>query len=213
MNKIILISIISGIAIVAIVAGLLIPTSVNPNSENLDSEILSVSYIDTNKELQSQLAIQNVSMSSALKLNGFSIKTYCTFFADEHIQNAIKYCTSTELLDSDGRYLGNIHMVGVSNSPKYVIGVIQADPITSQLDDIKIIYQTMIESVVCDCWEEENPGGFESVSDWIDAAHSHHLEAKRITSKSEINGLAQKDLLLEITTNTEGYLWKFIIPN
>jgi hypothetical protein len=39
------------------------------------------------------------------------------------------------------------------------------------------------------------------------------LEAKRTTSKSEINGLAQKDLLLEITTNTEGYLWKFIIPN
>lgn len=213
MNKIILISIISGIAIVVIIAGLLIPTSVNPNSENLDSEILSVSYIDTNKDIQSQLAIQNVSMSSALKLNGFSIKTYCTFFADESIQNAIKYCTSTELLDSDGRYLGNIHMVGVSNSPKYVIGVIQADPITSQLDDIKIIYQTMIESVVCDCWDEENPGGFESVSDWIDAAHSHHLEAKRITSKSEINGLAQKDLLLEITTNTEGYLWKFIIPN
>ena len=213
MNKIILISIISGITIIAIVAGLLIPTSVNSSSEKPDSEILSVSYIDTNKDMQSQLAMQNIAMSSALKLNGFSIKTYCTFFADESIQNAIKYCTSTELLDSDGRYLGNIHMVGVSDSPKYVIGVIQADPVTSQLDDIKIIYQTMIESVVCDCWEGESPGGFESVSDWIDAAHTHHLEAKRTTSKSEINGLAQKDLLLEITTNTEGYLWKFIVPN
>ena len=94
-----------------------------------------------------------------------------------------------------------------------MIGAIQADPISSQLDDVKIIYQTMIESLVCDCWEEKKPGGFESVSDWIDAAHSHHLEAKRITSTSEINGLAQKDLLLEITTNTEGYLWKFIVPN
>jgi hypothetical protein len=208
-----LISIISGIAIIAIIAGLLIPTSVNSSLEKPDSEILSVSYVDTNKDIQSQLAIQDISMSSALKLNGFSIKTYCTFFADESIQNSIKYCTSTELLDSNGRYLGNIHMVGVSDSPKYVIGVIQTDPVTSQLDDIKIIYQTMIESVVCDCWEEESPGDFESVSDWIDAAHTHHLEAKRITSKSEINGLAQKDLLLEITTNTEGYLWKFIIPN
>jgi len=213
MNKIILISIISGITMIAIVAGILILTSVNSSSEKPDSEILSVSYVETNKDMQSQLALQNISMSSALKLNGFSIKTYCTFFADESIQNAIKYCTSTELLDSDGRYLGNIHMVGVSNSPKYVIGVIQADPITSQLDDIKIIYQTMIESVVCDCWDEEMPGGFDSVSDWIDAAHSHHLEAKRTTSKSEINGLAQKDLLLEITTNTEGYLWKFIVLN
>ena len=207
MNKKILIPLISGITIVAIFAVFLIPT------EKTNNETLSISYTETNKEIQSLLWMQNISMSSALKLNGFSIDKYCTFFSDESIQNAIEYCTSTELLDSEGRYLGNIHMVGVSNSPKYVIGVIQADPISSQLDDVKIIYQTMVESLVCDCWEEKKPGGFESVSDWIDAAHSHHLEAKRITSTSEINGLAQKDLLLEITTNTEGYLWKFIVPN
>jgi len=208
MNKKILIPVISGIAITIVIAVLMIPTP-----KEAESETLSISYTKTNKELQSTLATNNISMSSALRLNGFSIEKYCTFFADEATQNAIKYCTSTELLDSDGRYLGNIHMVGTSGSPRYVIGVIQADPITSQLDEIKIIYQTMIESIVCECWNEEKPGGFESVSDWIDAAHAHHLEAKRITSKSEISGLAQKELLLEITTNTEGYLWKFIIPN
>ena len=208
MNKKIILPVISGITIFVIIAVFMIPTS-----EEINPETLSISYIDTNKDIQSQLELQNISMSSALTLNGFSIEKYCTFFADESIQNAIEYCTSTELLDSDGQYLGNIHIVGLSDSPKYAIGVIQADPITSQLDDIKIIYQTMIESLVCDCWEEKKPGEFESVSAWIDAAHAHHLEAKRITSKSEINGLAQKDLLLEITTNTEGYLWKFIIPN
>ena len=208
MNKLFLIPVISGIVIVIIIAALVIPSE-----KETDSEILSISYVETNKEIQSLLDLQNISMSSALKLNGFSIEKYCTFFADKSIQNAIKYCTSTELLDSDGRYLGNIHMVGVSDSPKYVIGVIQTDPIVSQLDEVKIIYQIMIESLVCDCWEDEKPGGFESISDWIDAAHIHHLEAKRTTSKSEINGLAQKDVMLEITTNTEGYLWKFIIPN
>jgi inorganic pyrophosphatase len=208
MNKLFLIPVISGIVIVAIIAALMIPSE-----EETDSKVLSISYVETNKEIQSLLDLQNISMSSALNLNGFSIEKYCTFFADESIQNAIEYCTSTELLDSNGRYLGNIHMVGVSDSPKYVIGVIQTDPIVSQLNEVKIIYQTMIESLVCDCWEDEKPGGFESVSDWIDAAHIHHLEAKRTTSKSEINGLAQKDVLLEITTNTEGYLWKFIIPN
>ena len=208
MNKLFLIPVISGIILVIIIAALVIPSE-----KETDSEILSISYVETNKEIQSLLDLQNISMSSALKLNGFSIEKYCTFFADKSIQNAIKYCTSTELLDSDGRYLGNIHMVGVSDSPKYVIGVIQTDPIVSQLDEVKIIYQIMIESLVCDCWEDEKPGGFESISDWIDAAHIHHLEAKRTTSKSEINGLAQKDVMLEITTNTEGYLWKFIIPN
>ena len=208
MNKKVLIPVISGIVITIIIAVFMIPTS-----EEAESETLSISYTETNKELQSILATNNISMSSALKLNGFSIEKYCTFFADEAIQNAIKYCTSTELLDSDGQYLGNIHMVGTSGSPKYVIGVIQADPNVSQLNEIKTIYQTMIESLVCDCWEEEKPGGFESVSDWIDAANAHHLEAKRTTSKSEISGLAPKDILLEITTNTEGYLWKFIVPN
>jgi len=208
MNKKILIPVISGIAITIIVSVLMIPTP-----EEAESETLSISYTKTNKELQSILATNNISMSSALKLNGFSIQKYCTFFADEATQNAIKYCTSTELLDSDGQYLGNIHMVGTSGSPQYVIGVIQADPHVSQLNEIKIIYQTMIESIVCECWNEKKPGGFESVSDWIDAANAHHLEAKRNTSKSEISGLTPKDILLEITTNTEGYLWKFIVPN
>lgn len=202
----------SGVALTIIVAAFLISTSVN-NSDESESDTLSISYIETNKEIQSQLATHKIAMSSALKINGFSIKQYCTFFADESIQNAIEYCTSTELLDSDGRYLGNIHMVGLNNSPKYVIGVIQADPHISQLDEIKTIFQTMIVNLVCDCWEEENPGGFETVSAWIEAANNHHLEAKRITSKSEISGIAQKNLMLEITTNTEGYLWKFIIPN
>ncbi len=208
MKKKILIPAISVIVITAIVGIFLISPT-----EEAESDTLSLSYTETNKDIQSLLAIHDISMSSALRLNGFSIKEYCTFFADESIQNAIEYCTSTELLDQDGQYLGNIHMVGLNSSPKYVIGVIQADPVVSQLDDIKIVYQTMIESLICKCWEEKKPGGLESVSAWIDAANTHHLEAKKITSKSEISGLAQKDLLLEITTNTEGYLWKFIIPN
>ena len=50
----------------------------------------------------------------------------------------------------------------------------------------------MIEQLVCECWEEENPGEFESVSDWIDAVNSHHLEGTGTTSKSKIDGMAQQ---------------------
>ena len=204
-----------GIGVVLIAIALMIPgyNEVQPTQEQEPlTSTLSVSYIDTNKDLQSTLDLQQIRMSSPLKLNGFSIEQYCTFFSNEALQNSIEYCTSTELLDSEGRYLGNIHMVGAPSEPWYVIGVIQTNPTTSQLGDIKKVFRTMIESTVCNCWEDEAPGGFESVSAWIDAAHTHHLEAERITSKSEINGIAQKNLLLEITTNTEGYLWKFIIP-
>jgi len=211
MNKVILIPPITIIAIVILFFYVLMPY--NDDRISSSSNTLSLSYVDTNKELQHDLGLFNIQMSSPLKLNGFSIDTYCTFFSDELIQNSIEYCTSTELLDSKDQYLGNIQMVGSNAFPEYVIGVIQSDSSVSQLEDIKIIVNSMIESVICDCWNEKKPGNFESVSSWIDAANLHHLENTSVTSKSTINGLNEKPILLEITTNENGYLWKFLITN
>lgn len=174
---------------------------------------LSFSYTDSNSILKSSLASNDILMSSPLQIKGESIAKYCTFYQDEQKQNSISYCTSTELKDSDGKFLGNIHMVGTLDSPNAVLGVIQTDPYLSNLDSLKTTYRIMVESLVCDCWQDQMIGDFESVSEWIDAAKSHHLEAKRTTSSSEIDGLADKQLFLEITTNSEGYLWKFIITN
>jgi len=211
MNKVILIPSISIIVIVILFSYILIAD--NDDRISSSSNTLSLSYVDTNKELQHDLELLNIQMSSPLKLNGFSIDTYCTFFSDELIQNSIEYCTSTELLDSKEQYLGNIQMVGSNAFPEYVIGVMQSDSSASQLEDIKIIVNSMIESVICDCWDEKKPGNFESVSSWIDAANLHHLENTSVTSKSTINGLNEKPILLEITTNENGYLWKFLITN
>ena len=171
------------------------------------------SYVDSNSILKSLLASKGISMSSPLKISGSSLSKYCTFYSDTEKQNSIQYCTSTELKDSDGNFLGNIHMIGSMDSPSAILGIIQTDKQMSSLDSIKSIYQTMVESLVCDCWQDQKPGNLKSVSAWIDTAKSHHLEGKHITSNSKINGLAQKQLLLEVTTNTEGYLWKFIITN
>jgi hypothetical protein len=229
MNKVVLIPSITIIAIVILLSYVLMPDGdkrISSSSNTLSlsyidtnkelqyaSNTLSLSYIDTNKELQYDLDLFNIQMSSPLKLNGFSIDKYCTFFSDELIQKSIEYCTSTELLNSEGQYLGNIQMVGSNAFPEYVIGVIQSDSSASQLEDIKIIVNSMIESVICDCWDEKKPGNFESVSSWIDAANLHHLENTFVTSKSTINGLNEKPILLEITTNENGYLWKFLITN
>ena len=211
MNKVVLIPSIAIIAIAILLSYVLIPDGGKHISST--SNTLSLSYIDTNKELQYNLDLFNIQMSSPLKLNGFSIDKYCTFFSDELIQKSIEYCTSTELLNSEGQYLGNIQMVGSNAFPEYVIGVIQSDSSASQLEDIKIIVNSMIESVICYCWDEKKPGNFESVSSWIDAANLHHLENTSVTSKSTINGLNEKPILLEITTNENGYLWKFLITN
>ncbi|MCV0411785.1 hypothetical protein [Nitrosarchaeum sp.] len=174
---------------------------------------LNFSYVDSNSILKSSLASDGILMSSPLTFTGSSIAKYCTFYQDEIKQNSINYCTSTELKDHEGNFLGNIHMVGTLDYPDAVLGVIQTDPYLSNLDSLKTTYQIMINSLVCDCWQDKKPGNFESISQWIDAAKSHHLEAKRTTSSSEISGLADKQLFLEITTNSDGYLWKLIISN
>ena len=198
------------------VAGMIVVISVGvvfagTTTENQNARGFTFTYTDANKDLQLLLVESDIHMSSPLKLNGFSIKKYCTFFSDPAIQRSIQYCTSTEILDSDGGFLGNIQMVGSPQRPEYVIAAIQTDAMVSRSEDLKTIVQTMIETLVCSCWEAESPGGFATISDWIDAAHAHHAGGTGNTSKSEIGGLAGKHLLLEITTNDEGYLWKVVI--
>jgi hypothetical protein len=231
MNKKILIPVVSGIIIVLILIIMFIPlnqksitttlpittreetTTMNETVIQKPIPILNFSYVDSNSIIKASLASKDVLMSNPLKISGASVTKYCTFYGDVEKQNTVEYCTSTELKDSEGKFLGNIHMVGSLDSPSAVLGVIQTDPYMSDLDSIKIIYQVMIDSLVCDCWQDLKPGNLESVSAWIDAAKSYHLEGKRTTSDSQIHGLAHKQLLLEITTNTQGYLWKFIITN
>jgi hypothetical protein len=174
---------------------------------------INFSYVDSNSLMKSSLASKGISMSSPIKLSGGSIAKYCTFYSNVEKQNSIEYCTSTELKDSNGKFLGNIHMIGSMDSPDAVLGVIQTDPFMTSLDSIKTTYQTMVDSVVCNCWQDQKPGNLESISAWVDAVKVHHLEGKRTTSHSQISGFAQKQLLIEVTTNTEGYLWKFIITN
>lgn len=211
-NKILLPIVIGvGIAIIMLAVSFSQPSGEPIFREPPESKKLNLSYVNSNSILKSYLASNGILMSSPLKFTGESIAKYCTFYQDEQKQNSISYCTSTELKDSDGKFLGNIHMIGTTDSPNAVLGVIQTD--SSNLDSLKTTYQIMVESLVCDCWQDQKPGDFESVSEWIDAAKSHHLEAKRTTSSSEISRLADKQLFLEITTNSEGYLWKFIITN
>lgn len=170
----------------------------------------SIHYTDTNKKLQHLLVQDDIHMSSPIRLNGFSIEKYCTFFSDDMIQRSIQYCTSTELLDSDRNFLGNIQMVGSNQNPEYVIAAIEVDETLSQMDDLKVVASTVIETLVCTCWEEDTPGGFATIPDWIDAALEHHAEGQRTTSKSEVAGL-DKRLLLEITTEPDATVWKLVI--
>ena len=131
-------------------------TTIPTNNTTVPITPIDFSYVDSNSLMKSSLAAKGISMSSALKISGGSIAKYCTFYGDVEKQNSIEYCTSTELKDSDGKFLGNIHMIGSMDSPNAVLGIIQTDPYMSSLDDIKSTYQIMVESLVCDCWQDQN---------------------------------------------------------
>ena len=200
------------------VAVLAIAVSLSFSLFNNDSELipeslpeLKFTYLESNAKLKESLALHGISMSSPVKLSTIKdIEKFCSFFADKNKQDQVDYCTSTELRDSDGEFLGNIHMVGSRNMPKIVLVLIQTDPFMQDLDEIKSVYDVVIENLVCDCWEDVKPSEIETVSDWVDRQKTFHTSDVKPTSKSNLSIMGMS-LQMELTTNTEGYLWKLLI--
>lgn len=180
-------------------------------STGADTPKLSV-YEETNKMLQQKLSEHGILMSSLIKLREQQdIAKYCSFFTDEEKQSLVQYCTSTELKDNDGKFLGNIHMVGYPDNPKIILVLVQADPFMTQIDAVKTIVDDTIKTVICDCWDETQPHNFENSGLWIDGLREFHLSDTKPHSKSNELTLRGKTLQLELTTNQDGYLWQFFI--
>ena len=175
---------------------------------------LEFTYDDSNSKLKQKLEFFDISMSSPIKLiNRNYLEEICTFFKNEELQNQVEYCTSTELKDSEGKFMGNIHMVGTRQLPKIVLVVIQSNPFIEDpenLDELKTVYNVVIKELVCDCWNEVQPGDIQTVAGWIDKQRDFHTSDTKPTSKSNLS-LSGMQLQIELTTNTEGYLWKLLI--
>jgi len=203
-----------GIAIVAIsvVASVSLISNYGDEKFNtISSPELEFTYDDSNSKLKEKLGFFDVSMSSPIKLiNRNYLEEFCTFFENEELQNQVDYCTSTELRDSEGKYLGNIHMVGSRQMPKIILALIQTDPFWENLDNVKTVYAVVIEDLVCDCWNEVQPGDIDTVARWVDKQRDFHTSDTKPTSKSNLS-LSGMQLQMELTTNTEGYLWKLLI--
>jgi hypothetical protein len=206
MNKKILFSILVSIGIIFVIVFF---------SGNVfdDQPIPEVNFIYSNVDsMQKILIAKNIVMSSPTVITDDTVGQYCTFFDDDGIQRFVQYCVTTALVDSDGEPLGNLNMGGNPISPSMALVMLEVSPdLDSKRDKIDFIFQTMIENLVCDCWNEQKPGGFESVSAWLDAAESKYSESSQTTLKSKIDGLAQKQLILEIITIDESYLWTLIV--
>jgi hypothetical protein len=203
-----------GIAIVAISVVTSVSLILNDGDEKFNTlslPELEFTYDDSNSKLKEKLEFFDISMSNPINLiNRNYLEEFCTFFENEELQNQVDYCTSTELRDSEGKFLGNIHMVGSRQMPKIILALIQTDPFMQNLDDVKTVYNVVIEDLVCNCWNEVQPGDIQTVAGWIDKQRDFHTSDTKPTSKSNLS-LSGMQLQIELTTNTEGYLWKLLI--
>jgi hypothetical protein len=207
MNKKIIIPFI--VIIISAIAIFLIPENSNmPSSDNLYQ--YGFTFYDVEK-IKSSLSEQNIFMSTPTPVTDHTIKNYCAI--RDEILSSINYCTTTAIQGSDGRSLGNISMGGVPDNPIMAIAFIESSPsLDSKSNEVEIIFETMIETLVCDCWNDKQPGGFESVNAWIDAAKIKYAESSQtIPLKSTITGLSDETLILEINYKNDSYLWTLIV--
>ncbi|MFB5598012.1 MAG: hypothetical protein ACE5RJ_03230 [Nitrosopumilaceae archaeon] len=171
---------------------------------------LGITYTDANYELKQILQENDISMSSPIKLDDLrAIWSYCNLFEGDE-QKLVEYCTSTELKDSDENFLGNIHAVGTPVEPKLIMALIQVDPFLNQKENAKTVFSVLVDHIVCDCWHTKNIQG-KSLDELADEHIEFHISGGKPTSKSSIIPLEGRSIQMELTTNSEGYLWKLFV--
>ena len=207
MNKKIILPVL--IIIISAIVFFLIPeNSSMPSSENLYQ--YGFTFYDV-EHIKESLSEQNIFMSTPSPITDHTIENYCAIRAD--ILSTITYCTTTAIQGQNGKSLGNISMGGSPDNPIMAIAAIDSSPsFDSKSNEVEIVFETMVETLVCECWNEKQPGGFESVNDWLDAAKIKYAESSQdIPLKSTITGLGDETLILEVTLKNDSYLWTLII--
>lgn len=210
MNK--LVSLIIGVGIaVAFAVGASMGMFSDSSSESVSST-LDINYDLVNSNLKQSLDANSISMSSPIEFSGQNtIQKYCTLFKDSQKQDMIEFCTSTELLDSDENFLGNINLAGNASDPAFVVALLQVDPFLNQVDTAKLVTDLILDEIVCDCWEQERPAGFSSSDNWVDALIEYHTVQKNQHSSAPLLTLNDKQIQLEISTNTSGYVLTLLV--
>ena len=194
---------------ISAIAIFLIPeNSSMPSSDNLYQS--GFTFYDVEK-IKESLSEKNIFMSIPTPITDHTIENYCAIRDD--ILSAINYCTTTAIQGPDGKSLGNISMGGTPDNPIMALALVESSPfLDSKFNEVEIVFKIMIETLVCDCWDEKQPGGFESVNAWLEAAKIKFAESSQtIPLKSTITGLGDETLILEIKSTSDSYSWTLIV--
>ena len=161
--------------------------------------------------IQTTLAEQNITVSTPVAITDHTVSQYCMFFENK-LPKTVDYCTTTNVLDSKGKQLGNINMGGNTNSPILAIANLETTTLESNHDDVLTVIEVMIETLVCDCWEEEkSDDDVESISAWVDAVHSFYNDSGQRNIKSQVDDLGTSVITLEVTSKENSILQTLII--
>jgi len=209
MNKLIVIPILIAVAIVISVS----LTSVYEKP----SEPLSVPIYDTGftyydiEIIQKTLAKQNIIVSSPTAITDHTVGQYCKYF-DKGLPRTVEYCTTTVVLDSEENTLGNINIGGDVNSPILAIANLETTTLESNQAEVLAVFEAMIETLVCDCWEEEkSDDDIASISAWLDLVHKFYYDSEEREIKSQVDDLGSSVITLEITPKENSVLQTLII--
>ncbi|MFQ5781925.1 MAG: hypothetical protein ACE5GR_02575 [Nitrosopumilus sp.] len=207
MNKL-FIPILIGIAVV-IGVSLFSITEESPQPQPDSIYDTGFTYYDI-ETIQTTLAEKNIIVSTPTAITDHTINQYCTYF-EKGLPRTVEYCTTTAVIDSQGNNLGNINMGGDTNSPILAIANLETSTLESNKDDVLAVFETMIKTLVCDCWEEKKSDDLESIAAWLEAVHTFYYDSDERNVKSKVDDLTNSEILLEITPKGNSVLQTLII--
>ena len=207
MNKLIVIPVILGIT-VAVLASFLL-TNETPTTPSKSIYESGFTYYDIEK-IQDTLEKQNIFVSAPTPITDHTISQYCAYF-DNGLPQTVEYCTTTAVLDFEGTPLGNINIGGDIQSPVMAVANLETSTLESNQGEVIAIFETMIETLVCDCWDEEESKDYESISAWLEAAQTFYSDSNGRNIKSKIDNLGDSEIFLEITSKENSVLQTLII--
>ena len=204
----IVIPILMGI-VIAVSAFLLLSNDISSDPESPSVYGSGFTYYDIEK-IQNNLEGHNIFVSSPTAITDHTINQYCTYF-EKGLPRNVEYCTTTVVLDYEGTTLGNINIGGDVQSPVLAIANLETSSLESNPDEVFAVFEAMIETLVCDCWEEEKSEDYPTISAWIDGVQTFYIDSGKRDIKSKIDDLAGYEILLEITSKDNSILQTLII--
>jgi len=172
-------------------------------------------YYDIEK-VSVELAERGLDLSMPVPITDATISQYCTSHDndDDAGIRTITYCLTSGISDTHGLTVGNLNVGGNTDIPMVARAITDpSPPIDSGRGHAVSVIESVIEGLVCECWSDERPGGFDSVGDWMRTAESRHTAAGPDSPplRSVISGLGGTDMTLEVSIERGGYMWVLLV--